>query len=96
MRAPSDRPLAAQLPHGKALSGRPPEQIEEVPTSPPEEPFPVGKVASEASRMGPAQDVPPAEHEKQEDEPPDQIQVIRYRLTYRKTGDAVLLGHLDI
>jgi radical SAM family uncharacterized protein len=53
VRAQSDRPAAAQLSHGKAVSGRPPEQIE---------------------------DVPPT----------------RYRLTYRKVGDAVLLGHLDI
>ncbi len=28
--------------------------------------------------------------------PPDQIEATRYRLTYRKVGDAVLLGHLDI
>jgi len=53
-RAPSDRPLAAQLPHGKALSGRPPESIEDVAASPPDEAFPVGKVASEARRIGPA------------------------------------------
>ena len=79
-RAPSDRPLAGQLPHGKALFGGPPEHIEELPACPPEESFPVGKVASEARRMGPAQDGP----------------VTRYRLTYRKIGDAVLLGHLDI
>ena len=55
-RAPSDRPLAGQLPHGKALIGGPPDHMGEVRACPPEESFPVGKVASEARRMGPAGD----------------------------------------